>query len=145
MTGGAGGVILHHMENLSDPLTVRFAALADPTRRAIVARLARGEAAVGALAAPTGKALPTVMKHLGVLQAAGLVVTEKRGRVRTCRLNGDALRGAGAWLADRVAEWEARLDRLDALALRLEAELEAPPGLDGKTENDDGHGTAGAE
>ncbi len=133
------------MENLPDPLTARFAALADPTRQAIVARLARGEAAVGALAAPTGKALPTVMKHLGVLQAAGLVVTEKRGRVRTCRLNAEALRGAGAWLADRVAEWEARLDRLDALALRLEAEQDGAPGLYGKTEDGDGYGNAGTE
>jgi DNA-binding transcriptional ArsR family regulator len=81
------------MDNRLPVLTARFAALADPTRRAIVARLARGEAAVGALAAPTGKALPAVMKHLAVLQAAGLVVTEKRGRVRTCRLQAEALRG----------------------------------------------------
>lgn len=87
-----------------------------------MARLALGEASVGTLAGPTGFTLPTVMKHLAVLQGAGLVETAKAGRVRTCRLRPDALRDAGGWLAARVAEWEARLDRLDALALRIEQE-----------------------
>lgn len=109
------------MENHSD-LAARFHALSDPTRQAIVARLARGPATVGVLAGPTGLSLPTVMKHLGVLQAAGLVTSVKAGRTRTCALNPDALRVAGGWLAARVAEWEARLDRLDALALTLEEE-----------------------
>lgn len=112
------------MDNHLDPMSARFAALADPTRQAIVARLARGEAAVSTLAGPTGLALPTVMKHLRVLESAGLIATAKSGRVRTCRLIPAALRGPGDWLAARLAEWESRLDRLDALALRLEQEEE---------------------
>jgi uncharacterized protein YndB with AHSA1/START domain/DNA-binding transcriptional ArsR family regulator len=97
----------------------RFHALSDPTRAAIVARLAAGEAAVSDLAAPGGLRLPLVMKHLGVLEDAGLVATRKAGRQRLCRLNGAALAHTRDWLARQAAVWEARLDRLDRFALSL--------------------------
>ena len=98
----------------------RFNALADPTRAAIVARLAEGDTTVRVLAAPTGLSLPTVLRHLSVLEEAGLVVTEKDGRQRHCRLNAPALRAAADWIAARAAEWEARTDRLDRLSASLE-------------------------
>jgi len=100
----------------------RFSALADPTRLAMVTRLAQGPAPVTTLAAPHGMALPTILRHLKVLEAAGLVTTEKSGRQRLCALNPTALAEASGWLASRVAEWEARVDRLDALALSLDAQ-----------------------
>lgn len=98
-----------------------FHALADPTRRAMLARLAQGPAAVTALAGPTGLRLPTVLRHLAVLEAAGLVVTAKDGRVRTCALVPEALSPPRDWLDAQRAVWEARLDRLErylALAAR---------------------------
>lgn len=98
----------------------RFHALADPTRAAIVARLTQGPAPVRDLAAPTGLRLPTVLKHLSVLESAGLIATEKAGRRRLCRLNARALGDARDWLADQAAQWEARLDRMDRLALTLD-------------------------
>lgn len=105
-----------------DALAPRFRALADPTRAAIVARLAQGAAPVSELAAPHGMTLPTILRHLSVLEEGGLVHTEKRGRQRVCTLNAAALAQARDWLADRVTEWEGRLDRLDALALAIEAQ-----------------------
>jgi DNA-binding transcriptional ArsR family regulator len=112
---------------MANQIPTRFAALADPTRLAMIARLAQGEAPVATLAAPHGMALPTILRHLGVLQAAGLVTTRKAGRQRLCALNPAALAETGGWLAARVAEWEARLDRLDALALTLDPQ-ETPDG-----------------
>jgi DNA-binding transcriptional ArsR family regulator len=91
-----------------------FAALADPTRRAIVARLCRGEAPVGALAEPFDIGLPTLLKHIRVLEEGGLITSRKAGRVRTCTLTPDALRGADAWLRAHLDAWESRLDRLEA-------------------------------
>ncbi len=113
----------------------RFHALADPTRAAIVARLAAGEASLGDLAAPTGLRLPTVMKHLSVLEAAGLVTSAKSGRQRLCRLNPDGLRAAADWLDGQRALWQARLDRLDrldrlALSLAMEPAMDTPGPLD---------------
>lgn len=103
-----------------DPdLSLLFHALADPTRRAVLQRLAAGPAAVTELAGPTGLALPTVMRHLGVLEAAGLIATSKDGRVRTCALTPEALAPARAWLDEQRAVWEARLDRLDDYVTRL--------------------------
>ncbi len=97
-----------------DPdLTLLFHALADPTRREMLSRLAKGEITVSALAAPTGLRLPTVMRHLAVLEAAGLIVTAKDGRVRSCALVPSALEPMQGWLAAQRAVWEARLDRLD--------------------------------
>ena len=100
----------------------RFAALADPTRRAMVERLVRGPATVSDLAAPFAMALPTVLQHLKTLEDSGLIRSHKRGRVRTCEIDGVAMQGVERWFAAQIAIWEARLDRLDALALRLAAE-----------------------
>lgn len=90
-----------------------FQALADPTRRAIVERLVRGPAAVKALAEPLTMSLPAVMQHLHVLEAAGVIVTEKVGRVRSCRLEPAALRDAELWLGRQRTESERQLDRYD--------------------------------
>src|SRR5271169_6712467 len=94
-------------------LDATFQALADPTRRAIVAALARGQASVSELAKPYRMSLPAVMKHLRVLEQAGLVSQEKTGRVRRCRLAGESLRQAAEWLARYRAFWESQLDSLD--------------------------------
>src|SRR5262245_61959753 len=97
-----------------------FGALADPTRRAIVARLSQGEASVGELAQPFDMALPSLMKHIRVLETGGLVESEKHGRVRTCRLMPGAMKGAENWLAEQRAIWEGRLDRLESYLATLE-------------------------
>jgi DNA-binding transcriptional ArsR family regulator len=91
-----------------------FHALADPARRAMVGRLTLGPASVSELAAPLDMSLPAVVQHLAVLEGAGLVRSKKTGRVRTCRIETAALRGAEDWLARRRQEWEGRLDRLGA-------------------------------
>jgi DNA-binding transcriptional ArsR family regulator len=109
-------------------LTALFHALADPTRRAMLERLAGGAAAVGDLAAPFAIALPTALVHLRKLEAAGLVRSHKQGRVRTCELVPEALVPARAWIDAQRAEWEARLDRLDDYVTRL---------MEGRS---DGHG-----
>ena len=94
-----------------------FQALADPTRRAMVERLSRGPASVSELARPFDMSLPAVVQHLQVLEASGLVRTEKVGRVRTCRIEPAALRTVEQWINARRASWERRLDRLgDMLA-----------------------------
>ena len=99
-----------------DPdLSLLFHALADPTRRSILTRLAEGPARVTDLAGPTGLRLPTVMRHLSVLEEAGLIATSKDGRVRTCAIVPEALDPVRTWLDEQRAIWEARLDRLDAL------------------------------
>lgn len=96
-----------------------FHALADPTRRAIVERLSRGPASVSDLARPFDMSLAAVVQHVQVLEASGLVRTEKVGRVRTCRIEPRALRGAEQWISKRRTTWERRLDRLgDVLAGR---------------------------
>lgn len=95
-----------------DALSDAFAALADPTRRAILARLTRGEATVGELAAPFAMSLPGVSKHLKVLESAGLIVRGRDAQRRPCRLAPAPLAEVESWLRDRRAEWEARLDRL---------------------------------
>ena len=91
-----------------------FSALADPTRRAIVERLSRQPASVKDLAAPLDMSLPAVMQHLQVLEASGLIRSEKVGRVRTCRVETSALATVEKWVAARRATWERRLDRLGA-------------------------------
>ncbi len=89
-----------------------FHALADPSRRAMVERLSRGPASVSELAQPLAMSLPAVVQHLQVLEASGLVRSEKVGRVRTCRLESQALRTAEQWITERRTSWERRLDRL---------------------------------
>jgi DNA-binding transcriptional ArsR family regulator len=100
------------MLNHPASLDTTFQALADPTRRAIVARLSQGPASVSELAQPLTMSLPAVMQHLAVLEGAGLVRSEKVGRVRTCRIDPQAMSLAEQWLHQRRNEWEARLDRL---------------------------------
>jgi DNA-binding transcriptional ArsR family regulator len=95
-------------------LDALFQALADPTRRAILERLGRGPASVSDLARPFDMSLPAVVQHLAVLEAAGVVRSEKVGRVRTCQLDPGALSRAEQWINDRRTAWERRLDRLGA-------------------------------
>ncbi len=101
------------MVTAADPLTTTFAALADPTRRAILARLARGEASVGELAEPFDMSLPAVSKHLKVLERAGLVTRGREAQWRPARLTAAPLRDAADWVGRYRRFWEGRLDRLD--------------------------------
>ncbi len=94
-------------------LNSTFAALSDPTRRAILARLARGEALVTELAEPFAMSLPAITKHLNVLEDAGLIKRIKDGRKRRCRLNGKPLKTAHAWFRDYEQFWQRNLDRLE--------------------------------
>lgn len=100
------------MDNHLDTL---FHALADPTRRAVVERLTKGPAAVSALHAAHDIALPTFMKHLKVLEGAGLVRSEKSGRVRTVMIEADTLSQGAAWINQQRQHWDGRLDRIEAL------------------------------
>lgn len=90
-----------------------FRAIADPTRRAIIQRLVRGPASVKALAQPLAMSLPAVMQHLEVLESAGVIATEKVGRVRSCRIEPRTLRDAERWLSEQRTDWERQLDNLD--------------------------------
>src|SRR5271154_2384316 len=100
------------MLNQSAALDLTFQALADPTRRAMVERLSRSPATVSDLARPLSMSLPAVMQHLAVLEGSGLVVSEKIGRVRTCRIEPKALSMAEQWINQRRLEWERHFDRL---------------------------------
>ncbi len=95
-------------------LDLTFAALADPTRRAILARLAEGEATVNELAEPFSVSLPAISRHLKVLERAGLIERGREGQARPSRLRGEALDEAVAWMETRKRTWELRMDRLDA-------------------------------
>jgi DNA-binding transcriptional ArsR family regulator len=97
----------------ADQLSTTFAALADPTRRAILARLAEGEATVNELAQPFPITLQAVSKHLKVLERAGLIARERSAQLRPSRLQGEALKEAADWLAGYRGFWEGSLDRLD--------------------------------
>src|SRR4051812_932378 len=101
------------MLNQAVRLDLAFQALADPTRRALVARLSRAPATVSELARPLRMTLPAVMQHLKRLEASGLVRSEKKGRVRTCRVEPAALAATEGWIAEQRVLWEARLDRLE--------------------------------
>jgi DNA-binding transcriptional ArsR family regulator len=107
-------MILNHMLNQLPSLDLTFQALADPTRRAMIERLARSPASVSELAKPFDMSLPAVLQHLAVLESSGLVVSEKIGRVRTCRIEAQALSLAEQWINARRTEWAVRLDRLGA-------------------------------
>ncbi len=96
----------------SASLDSMFQALADPARRGMVERLSRGPASVSELARPLSMSLSAVVQHLQVLEASGLVRSEKAGRVRTCRIEPAALRTAEQWITARRTSWERRLDRL---------------------------------
>lgn len=97
-----------------------FAALADPGRRAMLARLSLGPASVSELARPLPMSLPAVLQHLKALEESGLVSTEKKGRVRTARLEGNALGEAEQWLNQRRTEWEAHADRLESFLANMQ-------------------------
>jgi DNA-binding transcriptional ArsR family regulator len=101
------------MLNDSHQLDRAFAALADPVRRGMLARLSRGPASVSELAEPLPISLPAVLQHLKALEASGLVRSEKRGRIRTVAMEAGALSRAEAWLSQRRLELEAQLDRLE--------------------------------
>jgi Predicted transcriptional regulators len=103
------------MVKYSDQMDHVFHALADPTRRDIVDRLCSRPLSVSELARPLSMSLPAVVQHLQVLEASGLVRSEKVGRVRTCRVEPKALRAAERWINERRSEWERRFDRLGAL------------------------------
>ena len=104
-----------------DNLTTTFAALADPTRRAILARLLSGEASVTELAEPFDMSLPAVSKHLKVLEGAGLIARGRDAQWRPCRLEAGPLKDAAAWLEQYRRFWEQSLDRLDAYLRTLQA------------------------
>jgi len=102
------------MPETADPLSATFAALADPTRRAILARLSEGEASVGELAEPFTISSQAISKHLRVLERAGLIERRRTAQQRPSRLRGAALGEAAAWLQTYRAFWEGGFDRLDA-------------------------------
>jgi DNA-binding transcriptional ArsR family regulator len=110
------------MPNQSPELDRLFYALADPARRMMLERLSRGSAPVTELARPLPMSLPSAMQHLAVLEAAGLVRSQKVGRVRTCNIVPKALSRAERWINDRRIEWEHRLDRLGDYLKTLENE-----------------------
>jgi DNA-binding transcriptional ArsR family regulator len=100
------------LDQAAAPLDRVFQALADPSRRVMVERLTRGPASVSELAKPLPMSLQAVVQHLQVLEASGLVHTEKVGRVRTCRIEPAVLRSAEDWISERRTAWERRLDKL---------------------------------
>jgi len=104
-----------------DPLSATFAALADPTRRAILARLATGEASVTELAEPSEMSMPAVSKHLKVLERAGLITRARDAQWRPCRLEPAPLQQVEDWIERHRRIWEERLDRLDDLLRELQA------------------------
>ena len=112
-------MILSVMAKYDPDLNLIFQALSDPTRRAMLARLGRGAVPVSELARPTGLALPTVMRHLSVLEEAGLIATSKDGRVRTCAIQLEAMEPVRTWIDEQRTIWEARLDRLDDYVMKL--------------------------
>lgn len=97
---------------ISDPLSATFAALADPTRRSILAQLAKGEATVNELAAPHAMSLPAISRHLKVLENAGLVIKGREAQWRPCRLQVEPLRDVDAWMSTYRKFFEDRFDRL---------------------------------
>ena len=99
-----------------------FQALSDPSRRAIVDRLSRGDASVSELAQPLAMTLAAVVQHVQLLEASGLIRTQKTGRVRNCRLERDVLSQAETWLSQRRAMWEDHLDRLGEVLAQKKAE-----------------------
>jgi DNA-binding transcriptional ArsR family regulator len=98
----------------TDQLSLTFAALADPTRRSILTRLAEGEATVNELAKPFPVSLPAISRHLKVLEGAGLIVRSREAQWRPSRFHADPLDEAAHWIQSRKRTWEGRMDRLDA-------------------------------
>ena len=114
----------------ADQLSTTFAALADPTRRAILARLSGGEATVTELAAPFAMSLPAISKHLKVLQRAGLIEQGRQAQWRPCRLRAEQLRDVSDWIGQYKRHWEDSFERLDAYLRDIEppaSEPDQPP------------------
>lgn len=109
---------------ISSELDATFGALADPTRRGILERLAEGDSSVTKLAEPFNISLPAISKHLRVLERAGLVSQEKDGRVRRCRLDAGPMKGASDWISRYQRFWETQLDALDSYLDQLQNEQE---------------------
>jgi len=112
------------MDQYQQPLDGVFQALADPTRRAVLGRLAQGPASISALAEPFDMALPSFMKHIRLLEDAGWIRTRKQGRVRTCAIESAPFAVVEDWLSAQRAVWEARTDRLEQFLASQQA-LEA--------------------
>lgn len=108
----------------ASPIESVFRALADPTRRDVLARLSRSPASVSELAAPFDMALPSFVGHLRILEGCGLVHSEKKGRVRTYQLSAERMRLAEDWLAQQRTLWERRLDQLDNYLMTLKQETD---------------------
>lgn len=111
----------------TDRLSATFSALADPTRRAILARLSLGETSVTELAEPFAMSMPAISKHLKVLERAGLVARGREAQWRPCRLEATPLKDAAGWIDDYRRFWEERFDRLDAYLRALQAKTTAKP------------------
>jgi DNA-binding transcriptional ArsR family regulator len=111
----------------TDPLSATFAALADPTRRAILARLADGEATVSELAAPFEMSLPAISKHLKVLQRAGLIEQGRHAQWRPCRLRAERLRDVSDWVGQYRRHWEDSFERLDAYLREIDDDRKDGP------------------
>src|SRR6202046_4861865 len=112
-----------------DTLSAAFAALADPTRRAIVSRLSRGDATVSELAAPFAMSLPGISKHLKVLEKAGLISRGRDAQFRPCRLEARRLKDAARWLEDYRQFWSDKFDRLEVYL----ADVQKPKGSSGRS------------
>ena len=104
----------------TDHLSATFSALADPTRRAILARLSRGESSVNELAAPFDMSLPAVSRHLKVLESAGLITRSREAQWRPCKLDGRALKEANAWIEQYRNFWDGSFDKLEAYLTTIE-------------------------
>ncbi len=109
-------------QQMPDDLSAIFLALADPTRRAVIARLGRGPASVSELAIPFEMGLPSFMKHIRLLEDTGMIRTKKAGRTRTCVIDGPGLSNAERWLAEQRKIWEAQADRLEEFVMREQEE-----------------------
>src|SRR5829696_5212593 len=114
------GYLTDWLKIVDDPLSTTFAALADPTRRAILERLAHGDATVGELAEPFRMTMPAISKHLSVLERAGLITKSRDGQRRNCRITATPLKNATSWLNEYRRHWEANLESLDAYLTRIQ-------------------------
>jgi DNA-binding transcriptional ArsR family regulator len=121
-----GPAKLKHMLNQTAELDRVFQALADPGRRTMVERLSRGPASVSELARPLDMSLAAVLQHVQVLEASGLVRSQKVGRTRTCNINPAALTSAEQWISERRTRWERRLDRLGDYLAETGSQLDHP-------------------
>lgn len=104
-------------QQMPDDLSAIFLALADPTRRAVIARLGQGPASVSELASPFDMGLPSFMKHIRLLENSGMIRTKKTGRTRTCVIDGPGFSNAERWLVEQRRTWEAQADRLEAFVM----------------------------